>query len=95
MPGAVPLLGKAGDAYVFRTRSGTGRSPNRSGKARRPSLQLLSDVHAALRFGTPYSALFEHCTPRQRRLLVTSPRFPAGDFFYAPEDQASLMTGAA
>jgi hypothetical protein len=47
-------------------------------------------------FGTPYAALFERCTPRQRRLLGDLGHdFRPGDFFYAPEDQASLMTGTA
>jgi len=47
-------------------------------------------------FGTPYAALFERCTPRQRRLLGDLGQdFRPGDFFYAPEDQASLMSGAA
>ena len=45
-------------------------------------------------FGTPYAALFERCTPRQRRLLGDLGHdFRPGDFFYAPEDQATLMAG--
>jgi ectoine hydroxylase-related dioxygenase (phytanoyl-CoA dioxygenase family) len=35
MPGAVPLLGKAGDATVFPHAIWHGPSPNRSGKARK------------------------------------------------------------
>ena len=38
MPGAVPLLGKAGDAYAFRMRSGTAHHPDRWGKARKTIL---------------------------------------------------------
>ena len=49
-------------------------------------------------FGAPYASLFERCTPRQRRLLGDlghGEAFRPGDFFYAPEDQEALMTGAA
>ena len=45
-------------------------------------------------FGTPYATLFDRCTARQRRLLGDLGHdFRPGDFFYAPEDQAALMTG--
>ena len=38
MPGAVQLLGKAGDATVFPHATWHGPSPNRSGKARKTIL---------------------------------------------------------
>ena len=51
---------------------------------------------ACSRFGAPYAALFECCTPRQRRLLGDLGHdFLLGDFFDAPEDQAALMSGTA
>jgi hypothetical protein len=51
---------------------------------------------ACSRFGAPYAALFECCTPRQRRLLGDLGHdFRPGDFFDAPEDQAALMSGTA
>jgi ectoine hydroxylase-related dioxygenase (phytanoyl-CoA dioxygenase family) len=97
MPGAVPLLGKAGDAYVFPHAIWHGPSPNRSGKARKTILYNYCQMFMRpYDFGTPYAALFERCTPRQRRLLGDLGHdFRPGDFFYAPEDQASLMTGTA
>jgi hypothetical protein len=49
-----------------------------------------------LPFGALYAALFERCTPRQRRLLGDLGHdFRPGDFFDAPEDQAALMSGTA
>jgi Phytanoyl-CoA dioxygenase (PhyH) len=95
MPGAVPLLGKAGDAYVFPHAIWHGPSPNRSGKARKTILYNYCQMFMRpYDFGTPYSALFERCTPRQRRLLGDLGHdFRPGDFFYAPENQEALMTG--
>ncbi len=44
----------------------------------------------------PVKALFDRCTPRQRRLLGDLGHdFRPGDFFYAPLDKEALMTGAA
>ena len=66
MPGAVPLLGKAGDAYVFPHAIRHGLSPNHSGQgAQDHPLQLLPMFMRTYDFGTPYTALFERCTPRQ------------------------------
>ena len=95
MPGAVPLLGKAGDAYVFPHAIWHGPSPNRSGKARKTILYNYCQMFMrAYDFGTPYATLFERCTPRQRRLLGDLGHdFRPGDFFYAPEDQVALMAG--
>ena len=95
MPGAVPLLGKAGDAYVFPHAIWHGPSPNRSGKARKTILYNYCQMFMRpYDFGTPYAALFERCTPRQRRLLGDLGHdFRPGDFFYAPEDHEALMTG--
>ena len=96
MPGAVPLLGKAGDAYVFPHAIWHGPSPNRSGKARKTILYNYCQMFMrAYDFAAPYAALFERCTPRQRRLLGDLGHdFRPGDFFYAPEDQAVLMAGS-
>ena len=98
-PGTVPLLGKAGDAYVFPHAIWHGPSPNHSGKARKTILYNYCQMFMRpYDFGGPYKALFERCTPRQRRLLGDlghGPDFRPGDFFYAPLDQEALMTGAA
>lgn len=98
-PGAVPLLGKAGDAYVFPHAIWHGPSPNHSGKARKTILYNYCQMFMrAYDYSGPYKALFERCTPRQRRLLGDlghGPDFRPGDFFYAPPDQEALMTGNA
>jgi ectoine hydroxylase-related dioxygenase (phytanoyl-CoA dioxygenase family) len=96
MPGAVPLLGKAGDAYVFPHAIWHGPSPNRSGKARKTILYNYCQMFMRpYDFGTPYTALFERCTPRQRRLLGDLGHdFRPGDFFYAPEGHEALMIGS-
>jgi len=66
MPGAVPLLGKAGDACGFPHAIRHGPSPNHSGKARKTILYNYCQMFMrAYDFGTPYTALFERCTPRQ------------------------------
>ena len=95
MPGAVPLLGKAGDACGFPHAIRHGPSPNHSGKARKTILYNYCQMFMrAYDFGTPYAALFDRCTARQRRLLGDLGHdFRPGDFFYAPDDQVALMTG--
>jgi hypothetical protein len=99
MPGAVPLLGKAGDAYVFPHALWHGPSPNHSGRARKTMLYNYCQMFMrAYDFGSPYSALFDRCTPRQRRLLGDlghGPDFRPGDFFYAPPDQEAVMGSPA
>ncbi len=96
MPGAVPLLGKAGDAYVFPHALWHGPSPNHSGKARKTLLYNYCQMFMrAYDFSGPYTAILDRCTPRQRRLLGDLGHdFRPGDFFYAPEDQEAVMTGA-
>lgn len=98
-PGTVPLLGKAGDAYVFPHAIWHGPSPNHSGKARKTILYNYCQMFMrAYDYSGPYTRLFERCTPRQRRLLGDlghGPEFRPGDFFYAPTDQEALMAGTA
>jgi ectoine hydroxylase-related dioxygenase (phytanoyl-CoA dioxygenase family) len=98
-PGTVPLLGKAGDAYVFPHAIWHGPQPNHSGKARKTILYNYCQMFMrAYDYSGPYNALFDKCTPRQRRLLGDlghGPDFRPGDFFYAPLDQEAVMTGAA
>jgi hypothetical protein len=98
-PGTVPLLGKAGDAYVFPHAIWHGPSPNHSGKPRKTILYNYCQMFMrAYDYSGPYTELFERCTPRQRRLLGDlghGPEFRPGDFFYAPTDQEALMTGTA
>lgn len=96
-PGAVPLLGKAGDAYVFPHAIWHGPSPNHSGKARKTILYNYCQMFMKpYDFGGPPRQLFDRCTPRQRRLLGDLGHdFRPGDFFYAPLDQEAVMNGTA
>ena len=96
-PGTVPLLGKAGDAYVFPHAIWHGPSPNHSGKARKTILYNYCQMFMKpYDFSGPVKALFDRCTPRQRRLLGDLGHdFRPGDFFYAPLDQEALMTRRA
>jgi ectoine hydroxylase-related dioxygenase (phytanoyl-CoA dioxygenase family) len=96
-PGTVPLLGKAGDAYVFPHAIWHGPQPNHSGKARKTILYNYCQMFMKpYDFGGPVKSLFDKCTPRQRRLLGDLGHdFRPGDFFYAPLDQEALMTGNA
>lgn len=96
-PGTVPLLGKAGDAYVFPHAIWHGPSPNHSGRARKTILYNYCQMFMKpYDFGGPVKALFDRCTPRQRRLLGDLGHdFRPGDFFYAPLDQEALMAGRA
>ena len=96
-PGTVPLLGKAGDAYVFPHAIWHGPSPNHSGKARKTILYNYCQMFMKpYDFGGPPRQLFDRCTPRQRRLLGDLGHdFRPGDFFYAPLDQEAVMNGTA
>jgi ectoine hydroxylase-related dioxygenase (phytanoyl-CoA dioxygenase family) len=97
MPGAVPLLGKAGDAYVFPHAIWHGRRPTAPARRARPSSTITARCSCAPTISArPTPSLFERCTPRQRRLLGDLGHdFRPGDFFYAPEGHERLMTGAA
>ena len=94
-PGAVPLLGKAGDCVLFPHALWHGPGPNTSGRERRTLLYNYCQL-----FMRPYdyetvSAVLERCTPRQRRLLGDlGYAFRPGSYTYVPPDQVELITGA-
>jgi hypothetical protein len=97
MPGAVPLMGKAGDAYFFAHSLWHGPSANLSGHGRKTLLYNYCQL-----FMRPYdhamvAAVADRCTPRQRRLLGDlGYDFRPGSYTYVPEDQLELiMQGAA
>ena len=97
MPGAVPLMGKAGDAYFFSHSLWHGPSANLSGHGRKTLLYNYCQL-----FMRPYdhamvAAVADRCTPRQRRLLGDlGYDFRPGSYTYVPEDQLELiMQGAA
>ncbi len=95
-PGAVPLLGDAGDAYFFPHSLWHGPSPNLSGKGRKTLLYNYCQL-----FMRPYdyavtAEVLEQCTPRQRRLLGDlGYDFRPGSYTYVPEDQVELIMNGA
>jgi hypothetical protein len=96
-PGAVPLMGKAGDCVLFSHSLWHGPSQNISGRARKTLL-----YNYCQQFMRPYdyamvAEVAERCSPRQKRLLGDLGfDFRPGSYTYVPEDQIELiMNGAA
>jgi hypothetical protein len=93
-PGAVSLLGEAGDCILFPHSLWHGPGPNTSGRARKTLLYNYCQM-----FMRPYDfevtpAVKQRCTPRQRRLLGDlGYEFRPGSYTYVPVDQVQLITG--
>ena len=96
-PGAVQLMGKAGDCYLFPHALWHGPAPNRSGTARKTLLYNYCQMFVRwYDFAAPPQEVMDSCTPRQRRLLGDlGYDFRPGSFFYVPEDQEALMRNVA
>ncbi|MEZ5549681.1 MAG: phytanoyl-CoA dioxygenase family protein [Pseudomonadales bacterium] len=93
-PGAVPLLGKAGDCILFSHALWHGPGPNTSGRTRKSLLYNYCQLFMRpYDFETPPDVL-DRCTPRQRRLLgdLGYP-FRPGSYTYVPADQVALIRG--
>jgi hypothetical protein len=92
-PGAVQLMGKAGDCFLFPHALWHGPAPNRSGTARKTLLYNYCQMFVRwYDFGAPPQEVMDRCTPRQRRLLGDlGYDFRPGSFFYAPQDQEAVM----
>ncbi len=92
--GAAQLQGKAGDCYVFPHALWHGPAPNRSGIARKTILYNYCQMFARCYDYPVPPELDAELTPRQRRLLGDMGYdFRPGSYFYAPRDQASIITG--
>jgi len=91
-PGAVPLMGKAGDCILFSHSLWHGPGPNMSGRARKTLLYNYCQM-----FVRPYdfavsSEVVDRCTPRQRRLLGDlGYAFRPGSYIYVPDDQVEVI----
>jgi len=91
-PGAVPLMGKAGDCILFSHSLWHGPGPNISGRARKTLLYNYCQM-----FVRPYdfavsSEVVDRCTPRQRRLLGDlGYAFRPGSYIYVPDDQVEVI----
>lgn len=92
-PGAVQLLGKAGDAYLFPHAIWHGPAPNHSGTARKTLLYNYCQMFVRpYDFGRPPQEVLASCSPRQRRLLGDlGYDFRPGSYFYVPEDQEAVI----
>ena len=96
MPGAVPLMAKAGDCVLFSHSLWHGPGLNISGRARKTLLYNYCQM-----FVRPYdfavsSEVVDRCTPRQRRLLGDlGYDFRPGSYIYVPEDQVEVIMGRA
>ncbi len=95
-PGAVPLMGKAGDCILFSHSLWHGPGPNMSGRARKTLLYNYCQM-----FVRPYdfavsSEVVDRCTPRQRRLLGDlGYAFRPGSYIYVPDDQVEVIMNQA
>ena len=96
-PGAVQLMGKAGDCYLFPHALWHGPAPNNSGSARKTLLYNYCQMFVrCYDFPAPRQDVMDRCTPRQRRLLGDlGYEFRPGSYFYVPEDQEAVMRGVA
>jgi hypothetical protein len=96
-PGAVQLLGKAGDCYLFPHAIWHGPAPNHSGRARKTLLYNYCQMFMRpYDFGGPPKDVMANCTRRQRRLLGDlGYDFRPGSYFYVPEDQEAVIRQAS
>ena len=96
-PGAVQLMGKAGDCYLFPHALWHGPAPNNSGSARKTLLYNYCQMFVRwYDFPAPRKDVMDRCTPRQRRLLGDlGYEFRPGSYFYVPEDQEAVMRRVA
>ncbi len=91
-PGAVQLMGKAGDCYLFPHSLWHGPSPNLSGRARKVLLYNYCQLFVRAYDFETVSDVKERCSPRQRRLLGDlGYDFRPGSYFYAPLDQVDVI----
>lgn len=93
-PGAAQLSGEAGDCYLFSHSLWHGPAPNHSGNGRKTILYNYCQLFLRCYDYLTTPQLLDRCTPRQRRLLGDlGYEFRPGSYFYAPPDQAAVITG--
>lgn len=95
-PGTVQLCVKAGDAAVFAHSLWHGVAPNLSSRSRKTLIYCYSQMcFRCFDYEKPSHQFLERCTPRQRRLLGDlGQAWKPGAYFYAPQDQVEVITGA-
>ena len=96
-PGAVALMGKAGDCFLFPHALWHGPAPNHSNRARKTLLYNYCQMFLRSYDFEVVPEVAATCTPRQRRLLGDlGYAFRPGSYFYVPPDQEEvILNGAA
>ena len=95
-PGAVQLMGKAGDVYLFTHSLWHGPSRNISGHSRYCLLYNYCQLWVRSYDHGSIPSISERCTARQRRLLGDlGYDFRPGSYFYVPKDQADVILNSA
>ena len=93
-PGAAQLMGNAGDCYLFSHSLWHGPAPNHSGHGRKTLLYNYAQLFMRCYDYLSTPDVLDRCSPRQRRLLGDlGYEFRPGSYFYAPSDQAAVITG--
>lgn len=95
-PGAVQLMGKAGDCFIFPHALWHGPAPNHSGRARKTLLYNYCQMFVRSYDFDTVPDIAQRASPRQRRLLGDlGYDFRPGSYFYAPEDQVEVISSGA
>ncbi len=93
-PGAVQLMGNAGDVYLFPHALWHGPTRNLSGHARKTLLYNYCQLWVRSYDHHAIPDVAQRCTPRQRRLLGDlGYDFRPGSYFYVPKDQEEVIGG--
>jgi hypothetical protein len=91
-PGAVQLMGSAGDVYLFTHALWHGPAKNFSGRSRKILLYNYCQLWVRCYDFNDIPDISQQCTPRQRRLLGDlGYDFRPGSYFYVPKDQAEVI----
>ena len=93
-PGAVQLMGKAGDCYLFSHSLWHGPAPNHTDHGRKTILYNYSQMFVRwYDYGAVVpEEILSKCSNRQRRLLGDlGYEFRPGSYFYVPADQEAVI----
>jgi len=91
-PGAVQLMGSAGDCILFPHSLWHGPGPNLSGHGRKTLLYNYCQLFVRSYDFETVPTVLDRCTPRQRRLVGDLGHdFRPGSYFYAPQDQIEVV----
>ena len=93
--GALHLMGKAGDVYLFPHSLWHGPNKNHGHSTRKVLLYNYCQLWVRSYDHDAIPEVIEACTPRQKRLLGDlGYDFRPGSYFYVPKDQAQVIQGS-